>query len=216
MNLPQQLEDKKKELNNLEIMERGEQMGIETPEENKKIFRNLFKHSLAERRLIECQAEIYILEQAIAEIKSKDEEIAQLKEKKWTEHTITPLYDFEFHNIDCMTDNNGNVNFFGYYNNDLNHPDYRPSSSIKLKELDAEFLYRLFTKTQQAEMQKQRQEILNKIDFLNSYPIWTNIIDKETGKKQEIPDELYPILDNFLAMIKKVLLEQLNQPKTEQ
>jgi hypothetical protein len=64
-----------------------------------------------------------------------------------------------------------------------------------------------------AEIEKRDEEVDNAIDFLSSYPIWTKIYHKEDGDTEEIPDELYPILDNFLVMIKKVLKQQLNQPK---
>ncbi len=59
----------------------------------------------------------------------------------------------------------------------------------------------------------KEKEVLEKIDFLKTYPIWCNIIDKETNEKKEIPEELYPILDNFLEMIIKTLKQQLGDKK---
>jgi hypothetical protein len=93
----------------------------------------------------------------------------------------------------------------------------------ELLEWDIQYLGTRFTEKLEAEIaileqaiaekKKRDEEVDNAIDFLSSYPIWTKIYHKEDGDTEEIPDELYPILDNFLVMIKKVLKQQLNQPK---
>lgn len=52
------------------------------------------------------------------------------------------------------------------------------------------------------------------LDFMDNYPIWTDLINKETKKKEEIPEWLYEILDRFWENMKKTIKRELKQEIT--
>lgn len=66
-------------------------------------------------------------------------------EKNKTIHTLKVCHTTDFHGIECLEEGD-NYGFEGCYNDDINHPDPRPAHRIWIRKLDAEKLYKLFSR----------------------------------------------------------------------
>jgi len=64
--------------------------------------------------------------------------------------------------------------------------------------------------------EKKLNKIIDEaIDFGDFYPIWMNLINKESKSKEDIPKGVYNMLDSFWKEQKKVIKEELKQKISE-